>query len=132
MPAGRPDKYESHVKPRLMEIGQWARDGLYEYQIAKNLGVCNDTFIAYKSKYVELSEVLKEGFTADAIVENTAFKMATSGKFPIMTMWWLQNRQSQKWKRQQENVSTEGTGELKQFTEAIDNKAGKATPKAEL
>ena len=132
MPAGRPCKYESHVQPRLLEIGQWARDGLYEFQIAKNCGVGHDAWIRYKSEYKELNEMLKNGYQADTIVENTAFQMAISGKFPVMTMWWLQNRRGQKWRRQQEVVSNEGTDVLKEFTEAIDTNAGKPSPKAIL
>jgi hypothetical protein len=101
MPAGRPCKYESHVQPRLMEIGQWARDGFYEQDIYAKLGIGKDAWIGYKRQYTELNEILKDGFLADIKVENTAFLMATSGKFPIMTMWWLQNRQSKKWTNKQ-------------------------------
>lgn len=127
MGAGRPSKYDTHVKPRLVEIEQWARDGLFEYQIAKNLGVNHESWSNYKKEYVELVDALKNGFTADAIVENTAFQMAKSGKFPVMTMWWLQNRQSNKWTNKQKiEVDTKDTEVLTDYTKAIKDARTKA------
>ena len=52
-------KYETHVKDKLILIEGWARDGLTEAQIAKNLGISIDTFYTYKKKYTEFFEVLK-------------------------------------------------------------------------
>ena len=36
-------KYETHVKNKLILIEGWARDGLTEAQIAKNLGIAMST-----------------------------------------------------------------------------------------
>ena len=60
MKRGRKSKYETHVKPRFKEIAQWAKNGAPEKDIADNLDVHYSTFIEYKSKYPELSELLKK------------------------------------------------------------------------
>ena len=57
--AGRPSKYETHIKPHLEQIKKWAEQGATERQIAKQLGVAYSSFCLYKTKYPELSELLK-------------------------------------------------------------------------
>lgn len=57
--AGRPSKYESHIKPHLAQIKKWAEQGATERQIAKQLGVAYSSFCLYKNKYPELSDLLK-------------------------------------------------------------------------
>ena len=47
-------KYDTHVEPRLIEIEGWARDGLIDEQIAKNLGIAYSTFREYKNKHPAL------------------------------------------------------------------------------
>lgn len=58
--AGRPSKYETHIKPYLEQIKKWAEQGATERQIAKQLGVAHSSFCLYKNKYSELSDLLKE------------------------------------------------------------------------
>ena len=121
---GRPGKYETHVKPRLIEIEAWARDGYFEKDIAKMLKINIDTFIQYKKQFSELLEALKNGWHADEMVERAAYNMAISEKYPIMTMWWLQNRRSNKWRnKQQEIADATGTEALDSFTKNIKQKA---------
>lgn len=57
--AGRPSKYETHIKPHFEQIKKWAEQGATERQIAKQLGVAYSSFCLYKTKYSELSELLK-------------------------------------------------------------------------
>lgn len=57
--AGRPSKYETHIKPHLEQIKKWAEQGATERQIAKQLGVAYSSFCLYKNKYPELSDLLK-------------------------------------------------------------------------
>ena len=51
-------KYETHVKPKLDLIAQWARDGAIERDIAKKLGVSESTFSGYKKEHEELMQTL--------------------------------------------------------------------------
>ena len=70
-------KYETHVKPKLDLIAQWARDGAIERDIAKKLGVSESTFSGYKKEHEELMQTLtvnKE--VADARVESALYKRA--------------------------------------------------------
>lgn len=58
---GAPNKYESSVKSRFDEIKEWLEIGATEKEIYTNLGICKDTWINYKNKYIELSDLIKSG-----------------------------------------------------------------------
>ncbi|WP_096269389.1 transposase [Paucisalibacillus globulus] len=73
----RRGKYYTHVEPRLIEIEGWARDGLIDEQIAKNLGVAYSTFRKYRDEHSALSAALKKGKeVVDRQVENAMLKTA--------------------------------------------------------
>lgn len=124
-------KYETEVKPRLVEIEAWKRDGLTDEQIFKNLGISRDTFYKYKEKYSDFSEAIKKGKeVADIEVENALFKRAIGYKYKEVIkevkeidgkkstyvkevikempgdvaaqIFWLKNRKSSKWKDKQD------------------------------
>ena len=57
---GRPNKYFTHIEPRLAEIEKLALT-MSEKQIAQYLGVGYSSWCDYKLKYSELSESLKKG-----------------------------------------------------------------------
>lgn len=57
--AGRPGKYETHVKPRFQEITEWLEAGATEKEICDNLGINPKVFIRYKNDYKELSDLVK-------------------------------------------------------------------------
>ena len=112
-------KWESHVKDKLVLIEGWARDGLTDEQVAKNLGIAYSTFREYKNKYSALSTSLKKGKeVADYEVENALFNRAIGyyydevKKGPTGTItttkhipgdvgamaFWLKNRRPDKWR----------------------------------
>lgn len=65
------------VKDKLILIEGWARDGLTDAQIAKNLGIAYSTFCEYKKKDSEILEALKKGKEViDYEVENALLKSA--------------------------------------------------------
>jgi transcriptional regulator with XRE-family HTH domain len=49
------------VEDKLLLIEKWARDGLTELQIAKNLGISKTTLEQYKKNYPHLKNTLKKG-----------------------------------------------------------------------
>ena len=59
--AGRPNKYETNVKPRFDEILEWLQVGATEKEIAENLGVNQKVFCRYKKQYSELNALIKKG-----------------------------------------------------------------------
>lgn len=70
-------KWETNVKDKLVLVEGWARNGLTEQQIAKNLGIAYSTFKEYKKKYPALSAVLKKGKDViDFEVESALIKRA--------------------------------------------------------
>lgn len=65
---GRPNKYETHIKPYLQQIAEWKRNGATDEQVCQQLGVSKSVFYAAKAKYPEFSEALKNSraaFVAD-------------------------------------------------------------------
>lgn len=56
--AGRPDKYDELVKPRLEEIKDWIRQGVANVDIAKALGVHKATLCRYANEHRELYDAL--------------------------------------------------------------------------
>ena len=65
---GRPNKYDSNIKPYLKEIAEWKRNGATDEQICKMLNVSMSVFYDAKAKYSEFSEIFKlsrELFIAD-------------------------------------------------------------------
>ncbi|WMI82086.1 helix-turn-helix domain-containing protein [Anaerotignum sp. MB30-C6] len=72
-------KYEKWIcEDGLLQISAWARDGLSEKDIAKNMGIAYSTFNDWKKRFSELSEALKKSKAiADVIVENALYQNAT-------------------------------------------------------
>ena len=125
------DRYNQLVKPRLLEIEAWKRNGLTDEQIMKNLGIAKATFYKYKNNYKELEQALLKGReVADIEVENALFKRATgfskiekfkeikeeNGKRKVVVrevekyfpgdvgaqIFWLKNRKPTTWKDKRE------------------------------
>lgn len=71
-------KYEYWLTPDgLLCLEAYARDGLTDEQIAKNLNITPSTLYDWKKKYPEISEALKSGKeVVDIQVENALFKRA--------------------------------------------------------
>lgn len=90
-------KYESIVKPKLIVIEGWARNGLTIEQIAKNLGISKVTFYKYMNEHIELSEHLKKGKeVVDIEVENALLKRALGYKYEEVTKELLKNKKTGK------------------------------------
>lgn len=72
-------KYKEWLTPEgLVLVEGWARDGLIDEQIAKNMNVAYSTFREWKKKFPALSAALKQGKeVSDRQVENALFKTAT-------------------------------------------------------
>lgn len=74
------------VSEKLILIEGWARDGLTDEQIAKNLGICKDTFYKYKKEHTDFSDALKRGKeVVDYEVENALLKRALGYTFEEVT-----------------------------------------------
>ena len=79
-------KYFTHVEPKLFLVECWARDGLIDEQIAKNLGIAYSTFKDYKNKHSAFSAALKKGKeVVDFEVENALLKRALGYKYSEVT-----------------------------------------------
>lgn len=56
---GRPNKYETHIKPKLAEVEKLAQF-MTEEEMAKYFGVHASSWYSYKNKYSEFSEIIKK------------------------------------------------------------------------
>lgn len=75
MTAGRKKLYDPNTFPLLGE--RFARQGLNDKQIAKNLGIALSAYYNYQNQYVEFLEALKRGkHPVDIEVENSLLKRA--------------------------------------------------------
>ena len=65
-------KYEYWLTPEgLLKIEGWARDGLTDEQISKNIGISRSTLNVWKDRYSDISDALKRGKDViDRQVEN--------------------------------------------------------------
>lgn len=74
-------KYEEWLQPEgLLKIGAWARDGLTNEQIAKNMGICRSTLDEWGKKYPDISDTLKKNKdVADIRMENALYERGLGG-----------------------------------------------------
>ena len=145
---GRPTLYNPEMLPKIEE---YARKGLTNEQIAKNLNISTTALYEWQNKYVEFANALKAGKeVADREVENALYKRATGyscsedkiflgpGGQPVIVpttkhyppdptsmIFWLKNRQPQKWRDRQE---VEHSGKLEYeivLPEELETETGK-------
>ena len=71
-------KYEYWLtEDGLLLLSAWARDGLTDEQIAKNMGITRKTLAEWKKRYGDICDALKKGKeVVDIIVENALFQKA--------------------------------------------------------
>lgn len=109
---------------KLILLEGWARDGLSNEQIAKNIGIAEKTIYEWKNKESKICEALKKGKeVADYEVENALFKRAKGYTIEIREqkldkdgivhdlkrevhvpsdvtaqIYWLKNRRKDQWR----------------------------------
>ena len=91
-------KYEQWLTAEgLLRLEAWARNGLTDEQIAKNMGVSVATLYNYKKVYLEILEALKKGKeVVDIQVENALLKRALGYKFTEITKENIFNPKTEK------------------------------------
>lgn len=116
-------KYKQWLtKEGLIRIQGWARDGLTDEQIAKNMNIGLTTFYEWKKRYPEFRESLKENKdVVDRKVENALLKNALNGNVTAQ-IFWLKNRKPNEWREKRDDVQ-QTVMEDDGFTEAIESAA---------
>lgn len=114
------------TKEGLTKLEGWARDGLTDEQIAKNIGIGYSTLQTWKSKYQDIQDTLKKGKeVVDIQVENALLKRALGYEYEEVTykndkeikrvrkqvipdvtaqIFWLKNRKPEQWKNDPHKV----------------------------
>ncbi len=126
-------KYEYWLTPEgLIKLEGWARDGLTDEQICKNIGISRETLNQWKKKYADISDTLKRGKeVVDYEVENALLKRALgyTTKEEKLTkdgevielekevpgdvtaqIFWLKNRKPAEWKDKREDEEKQSEG----------------------
>lgn len=103
-------KYEEWLTAEsLLRIQGWARDGLTDSDIAKNIGVARATLQQWKKSHADIANVLKVNKDiADRRIENALYEKALSGDTRAM-IFWLKNRNPEAW---QDKKDVEHSGEI--------------------
>ena len=89
-------KYAEWLTPEgLLKIEGWARDGLTDEQIAKNIGISRSTLNVWKDRYSDISDALKKGKDViDRQVENALLKRALGYEYTETTREAVQDPNS--------------------------------------
>lgn len=122
-------KYQKWLlKENLLLLEGWARDGLTDEQIAKNMGVSYSTLKDWKNKYSAISAVLKKGKeVVDYEVENALLSSALEGNTTAQ-IFWLKNRRPDKWRdKQKEEKDTTALNKLDNILKEIKDDALRST-----
>lgn len=134
-------------KDKLILLEGWARDGLTDEQIAKNIGINRTTLYDWKKKEINIADALKKGKeVVDFEVENALLKRALGYTIIIQEdkldkdgcvhtlerevhipadttaqIFWLKNRQSKKWRDKVEIADNDAIKKLDELLEAQKN-----------
>lgn len=158
---GRRGQYHEWLtKDGLTQLEGWARMGLVDTQIAKNIGIAPGTLYAWKNKYPEIDESLKRGkAVVDFEVENALLKRALGYEYeetkvivekdeagrdrkrqekiikhvpPDSTsiIYWLKNRQPDVWQRVSEERRLKTEAETRKANAEADLAEYRATEEA--
>lgn len=93
-------------KDKLILLEGWAREGLTDEQIAKNMGISRTTLWDWKKKEPNILDTLKKGKdVVDFEVENALLKSALEGNVTAQ-IFWLKNRRKLQWRDKVEDFTT--------------------------
>lgn len=142
-------KYHEWLTPEgLLKIEAWARDGLTDEQITKNIGIRRETLYAWINKYPNISNALKKGKeVVDIQVENALLKRALGFEYEereefiedvdgtkkkrvrvlkkralpdvAAIIFWLRNRKRGIWSNNPEGIHAENVDENDNLFRAI-------------
>lgn len=125
-------KYEKWLKEEnLLLLEGWARDGLTDEQIAKNMGISVKTLFNWKTSYLPILQALKKGKeVVDYEVENALLSSALEGNTTAQ-IFWLKNRRPDKWRdKQKEETDKTALDKLDNILKEIKEDAERSTDNA--
>ena len=98
---------------KIITLEGWARNGLTNEQIAKNMSIGITTLWEWRKKSPKIANALKTGKDeADLQVENALYKEALKGNITAI-IFWLKNRKPSEWRDKiQQEITTESAVKL--------------------
>ena len=125
-------KYQKWLEEEnLLLLEGWARDGLTDEQIAKNMGISYSTLKDWKNKYSAILAALKKGKeVVDYQVENALLSSALDGNTTAQ-IFWLKNRRPDKWRdKPKDEADTTALDKLDSILKEIKEDAERSTDNA--
>ena len=112
-------KYEYWLTDDGLTLLQgWARDGLTQEQIARNMGVSLATLKLYIQKYQAISTTIKKGKEViDFEVENALLQKALNGDVTAM-IFWLKNRKPKNWRDKPQDDNDDAMAAIRALVES--------------
>ena len=151
----RKGKYLDWIEPDgLLRVEGWAREGLNDEQIARNIGVSIRQFYDWQNRFPQFAQALKKGkVPVDLEVENALLKRALGYDYEETTteiykdpggqehshikktkkhmppdttaqIFWLKNRRPGRWRDKIEGVSENPNELLQAFVDAARRQMG--------
>lgn len=98
---------------KIITLEGWARNGLTNEQIARNMSIGITTLWEWRKKSPKIANALKTGKDeADLQVENALYKEALKGNTTAI-IFWLKNRKPSEWRDKiQQEITTESAVKL--------------------
>lgn len=98
-------KYEEWINEEgLAMISHWKRHGLSNKQVAENMGITEDTFYKWVSRFSEFAEAIKKGRTVIVNhLENALVKRALEGDTTAL-IFALKNMDAEHWRDRKETA----------------------------
>lgn len=91
----------------LKKVEKYAKDGLYDYQIAEKLNITYETLRVKKKMFSAFSAAIKKGRdNADVKVINRLFQDACTAGNTAAQIFYLKNRCPDQWRDKQEVEAT--------------------------
>lgn len=109
----------------LTLLSGWAREGLTDEQIARNLGISRSTLYQWRQRFPAVAQALDTGRElADYQVENALYQAALGGNITAQ-IFWLKNRRPGKWRDRpaaeaEAEVLSRLDGLLTEFRDAVE------------
>ena len=108
------------TKEALEKLGDWARSGVTDEQIAERMNISRSTLALWKKKYSDISDTLKKNKEyIDARVESALLSNALKGDTTAQ-IFWLKNRRPDLWRDRKEVQVSEEKDRLDRLINQLD------------
>ena len=126
--SGAPEKYSKEFHPKLAKL--FYSQGGIDREFAEYIGITEPTIHAWKKKHKEFREAIRSGkLDPDTKVEAALYSSAVNDGSNTAQIFWLKNRQPEKW-RDKQDLNISGSLEAKKTFTIVDKDGNELPPEA--